>query len=100
MQGAVEGSPGTLPTNWVNLNSGGLTRTVVGVGTENGLPYIDVRHNGTATSNGNNFSSELPSGISASSNQVWANSAYVKIIAQPNPPVSYRLQSLYANSGA
>lgn len=100
MNGAVAGSPGTLPTNWTSLNSGGLTRSVVAVGTENGLPYVDIRINGTATGIVNSFSSETPSGISALSNQVWANSVYIKVIAQPNPPVSYILQSLYANSGA
>ena len=49
MQGAVAGTPGTLPTNWGVSVAGGLTRTVVGTGTENGIEYIDVRVQGTTT---------------------------------------------------
>ena len=98
MQGAST-SPSTLPTNWLNLNSGGLTRTVVGVGTENGLPYIDIRNNGTATGPLNSFSTENINIIAASSGQSWANSIYAKVIAQPNAPNSYQFQTLYYNAG-
>src|SRR5262249_49436220 len=46
--GAVPGSPGTLPTNWrQGGGTGGLTQTVVGTGTENGIPYLDYRLQGT-----------------------------------------------------
>jgi hypothetical protein len=37
MVGAVTGSPGTIPTNWVAYDTGGLTRSVVNLGTENGI---------------------------------------------------------------
>lgn len=47
--GAVAGSPGTDPTNWTMTASiNGLTRTILGTGVEDGIPYIDVRYNGTA----------------------------------------------------
>jgi hypothetical protein len=82
MVGAVAGSPGTIPTNWGG-GSGGLTRTVVGLGTENGLSYIDVRYNGTANSIVATFSFETNGGITAAQNQVWANSVWVKNIATP-----------------
>jgi hypothetical protein len=82
MVGAVAGSPGTIPTNWGG-GSGGLTRTVVGLGTENGLSYIDVRYNGTANSIVATFSFETNSAITAAQNQVWANSVWVKNIATP-----------------
>jgi len=52
--GAVAGSPGVEPTD-INLsNSGalGLTRTIVGIGREEDIPYIDVRWNGTASAGG------------------------------------------------
>jgi len=49
MVGAVAGSPGTLPTNWTRQNSSGLTQTVVGVGVENGLQYVDINLSGIAT---------------------------------------------------
>jgi hypothetical protein len=51
--GAITGSPGTIPTNWLaNNGTAGLTQTVVGFGTDpgTGLPYIDVNWTGTTTS--------------------------------------------------
>ena len=76
MVGTVTGSPGTIPTNWFSTNSG-LTRTVVGIGVENGLSYIDLRFNGTATgtSVGVYFDN-----ISLSGSQTWTSSAYIKIV--------------------
>ena len=49
MQGAVAGSPGTLPTNWGVPSLAGLTETVVAVGAVNGIDYIDLRYQGTTT---------------------------------------------------
>ncbi|MGR0183219.1 phage head spike fiber domain-containing protein [Azospirillum aestuarii] len=49
-EGAIAGTPGTLPTYWsANALPSGLTRSVVGSGTEDGIPYIDIRFQGTAT---------------------------------------------------
>ena len=53
MQGAVAGTPGTLPTNWATYFAPtGITRTVVGVGISNGITYVDLRINGTASGAG------------------------------------------------
>ena len=51
MQGAAAGSPGTIPTGWTSFASpvGGLSRQIVGTGTENGIDYLDFRYSGTAT---------------------------------------------------
>jgi hypothetical protein len=49
MQGAVAGSPGTLPTNWTITVPTGLTRTI-SVETVNGVDVLRVRYQGTATS--------------------------------------------------
>jgi hypothetical protein len=50
-EGAVAGIPGTQPSGNTWLNSGaGLTREIVGVGVEDGWPYIDVRWSGTPSS--------------------------------------------------
>jgi len=100
MVGAVAGSPGTLPTNWTQLFGTGLTRTLVGTGTENGLPYVDVRFNGTVTTISTEISTETASAISVSNGQVWSNSAFIKIISAPIPPNSYSLKSYYWNGGA
>jgi hypothetical protein len=99
MVGAVAGSPGTLPTNWSQFFGTGLTRTVVGTGTENGLPYVDVRFNGTVTTISTEISTETASAISVSNGQVWSNSAFIKIISAPLPPNSYSLKSYYWNGG-
>jgi hypothetical protein len=81
MVGAVAGSPGTIPTNWKVLAGSGLTRTVVGIGTENGLPYIDLRYNGIASGTGELLGFEQDTQIAASNGQSWSLSCYVKIIS-------------------
>jgi hypothetical protein len=77
--GAVAGSPGTLPTNW-ERTSGGLTQTIVGIGTENGLQYIDFNFAGTASGTLTLFYETL-SQIVASNGQTWSNSFYAKLIS-------------------
>ncbi len=49
MVGAAAGSPGTLPTNWsiTGAGAGGLTQSIE-LGTEAGIPYIDIRLAGTS----------------------------------------------------
>jgi hypothetical protein len=87
MQGAST-SPSTLPTNWI-ASLAGLTQTIVGVGTENGLPYIDVQFSGTATGTLSTISFESNSQIVSSNGQTWTGSFWVKQIAAPTPPNSY-----------
>ena len=90
MVGAVAGSPGTLPTNWGVSAAAGLTTSVVGVGTENGLPYVDIRINGTATGTAYQLRHEATTTIVASVGQIWTGAAYIKKISEPAPPLSYR----------
>jgi len=99
MVGAVAGTPGTLPTNYGEYLSG-LTRTVAGIGTENGVPYIDLRFNGTASDTIILINFETTSGISALNGQNWSNSFYVKTIATPQPPLKYALRSTQRSSGS
>lgn len=47
--GLVTGSPGTMPTNTSAGSAGGLTRTIVGAGVTSGVPWFDVRIQGTST---------------------------------------------------
>ena len=84
MVGAVAGSPGTLPTNWTGANAG-LTQTIVEVGTELGLPYVDIRLNGTASGAIFNLFTEGPTQVVASNGQTWTNALYMKTVAAPNP---------------
>lgn len=84
MVGAAAGTPGTVPTNWTVqiLTTTGLTRSVVGTGTEDGISYIDLRLNGTAATANGNFQIlfETTTGIAAASAQVWTTSCYVKLM--------------------
>jgi hypothetical protein len=89
MVGAVAGSPGTLPTNWTSTLSG-LTQTIIGAGTENGIQYVDIRFNGTATVNFGLLRHEALGQIAALNGQNWSYSFYFKAISQPAPPTAYR----------
>jgi hypothetical protein len=83
MVGAVAGSPGTGPTNWI-LNNGaqGLTISVAAVTTSQGLPAIALNVAGTTTGNGNvPFSFDNSTAIAATTGQVWAESVFASIIA-------------------
>jgi hypothetical protein len=81
MVGTVAGTPGTLPTNWGSgTGVAGLTREVIGTGTEKGIAYVDVKISGTAASGGSyGFGFETSTGVAAVQNQTWANSLYLKI---------------------
>jgi hypothetical protein len=78
MQGAVVGTPGTLPTNWVINNNSGLTPQIVGLGTQNGINYIDIRWSGTTNNTQVQFS--FDSAIAATTSQAWGASIF---LAQP-----------------
>jgi hypothetical protein len=80
MVGAVAGTPGTLPTNgWAYFSTAGLTTSVIGTGTQNGINYIDLRLNGTTT---NTFIVLAFDSVAAaaSSGQVWTESFWVSLV--------------------
>jgi hypothetical protein len=81
MVGAVAGTPGTAPTNWLVDTTGGVfTRTISGPSTESGITYIDIQVQASA---GGTFVIRPEPGtqVAASVGQVWANTAYVKLAA-------------------
>jgi hypothetical protein len=83
MVGAVAGTPGTLPTNWSNASINGITREIVGTGTEDGIAYIDFRFSGTNTL-GSNYYQDITfdtGAIAAAQNQSWTESAYVRLLS-------------------
>lgn len=47
-EGAVPGTPGTVPLFWSIQNGGGTNRQIVGAGVEDGIDFIDVRLNGAS----------------------------------------------------
>ena len=81
-EGAVVGSPGTKPTGWLApFSSAGLSYQIIGTGTENGIPYIDIRWYGTATSAGSSSIFFSNNGvIAAASGQTWTGSVYVRLV--------------------
>jgi len=98
MVGAVAGSPGTAPTNWATATSG-LTQTIVGIGVESGLQYIDLRFNGTSTGTTVTIQQEGVLTAAASVGQVWTSSIYSKVISAPTPPSSYQIRLREGTSG-
>jgi hypothetical protein len=82
MSGAVAGvigSGGVLPTNWA-ATAAGLTRTIVGTGTENGLPYIDYRLSGTTGSTASQIIFETSTSTAAVTGQVWTESTFNRLV--------------------
>jgi hypothetical protein len=79
MQGVVAGTPGTNPTNWTN-STGGLTKTIVGTGTANGITYTDFRFNGTTTSDFLAIAIDASNVIAASDGQTWTLSAWLSVV--------------------
>lgn len=94
MQGAS--APSTLPTNWFLTNAGsGLTRTVVGVGTENGIDYIDVRYSGTTSAQVDIAirPEATTTQVPAVNGQSWTSSVFLSL-SGANP---FSVQKLYVN---
>jgi len=79
--GSVSGNPGTLPTNWTAATTAsGITREIIGTGTEDGVPYIDIRYSGTPTlAIPINIAFEAANFIEAESGQTWTQSLYVTL---------------------
>ena len=79
MVGAVAGTPGTLPTNWVVNSAAGLTTNVIGTGATSGITWIDVQITGTPTGTSYALSPESSNQVVAASGQSWASSSYLAI---------------------
>ena len=100
--GAVAGTPGTLPTGWYNdYNPNALSTQVVGTGTEGGVPYIDWRVFGTmAASSQINLSSTSPTSIVATQGQTWTATEYVRAVAGSTTNLSGISMSIADESAA
>ena len=78
MQGAV--APSTFPTNWQTVPVAGITATIVGTGTQNGITYLDVRVSGTPTFS--SFYNLVPDILVAgASGQTWTGSFWASLVA-------------------
>jgi hypothetical protein len=88
MQGAVAGTPGTLPTNWGLANTGSLTTQVVGSGTSAGISYVDLRISGTTSTTNSRVYYEAGISIAGSVNQSWTNTQYLAVVGGSTSNVS------------
>jgi len=81
MTGVVAGTPGSLPTNWSQFFPiSGVTRTIVGTGTENGIDYLDLRLAGTPSAAGSYFLQfDTNTSAVASNGQTWTSSVFLKL---------------------
>jgi hypothetical protein len=77
MQGAVVGTPGTLPTNWAIGGGAGLAVSVIKVGVENGIEYIDLKFSGTATSGSLGI---RPDQVTVVSGETWTQSVFLGLV--------------------
>jgi hypothetical protein len=90
MQGAVVGSPGTLPTSWGTTGANGISISVAGFGAESGISYIDIRFSGTTTTAGpRGVSFNTLTGCSATPSGNNKLSSYLKTQAGSQTNVSY-----------
>lgn len=79
--GAVVGLPGTLPSFWSQSTTAGITASVFAIGSETGIPYIDVQFSGTASVGVTDIFLEAITGVPALSGQAWTDSVYCKLVS-------------------
>ena len=82
-EGVIPGTPGTPPTYWSSTLIGGLSRQIVGAGTDGatGLPYTDWRYFGTASGTSNNIRLDSAVGIAANAGDTFSASVYAALVA-------------------
>ncbi|QQR68528.1 MAG: hypothetical protein IPI58_06680 [Alphaproteobacteria bacterium] len=94
----VIGSGGALPTNWSYGALAGITVTVLGTGSEDGIPYVDLGISGSATGSvvigyeGGNI-------IAAASGETWSSSAYYRLTSGSLANIALIHQLVERNSG-
>lgn len=80
-EGAVSGTPGTDATNWGRFTAlTGLTSTLIGAGTEDGIEYSEYRISGTPSGAGTyDIFCETATAIAALSGQTWTPAQYMRL---------------------
>lgn len=99
--GAVAGTPGTAPTNWLITSTGnGITREIVGTGTEDGIEYLDVRYSGTALATGTiDIFGDQATQAAALAGQTWTGGFFLRLMAGSWANTTPLLWMLERNSG-
>lgn len=80
MQGAVAGTPGTLPTNWEAsfLVAGGTSTRTISLATVQGIDFIFAALGGTPAAATYATGFDATTQIAASTGQVWTGSVFVQ----------------------
>ena len=87
-EGAVVGTPGTVPTDWTINVGAGLTGSIVGAGAYQGVPYLDVGVSGTMGGTGTGLALNVypdASNAPVADGETWTESAWVQIISGTLP---------------
>lgn len=93
-------SPSTLPTNWSKSGGAGLTLTVVSTGAVNGMKYVELRLNGTATGTSTSIRMDFLTVTAAANGQTWTMSCYAQVSAGSTANISnFQLDNIIYNSG-
>lgn len=96
----VGASVGVHPTTWQAGNSNGVATSIVGTGTEDGMPYVDVRFSGTATAAGTtNLEFNTTTATNAAITELWCGSFYIRKLSGTDPTGSKILQLIEGNPG-
>jgi hypothetical protein len=103
MAGASAGTPGTAPTNWqLSTAPTGMTREIVGTGTEDGINYIDVAFTGTNTSGAEQtlqFLAANVTAITAAAGDTWTLSFFARRVAGSWPAGNVMASLRYGDAG-
>lgn len=98
MAGAVVGTPGTLPTGWGSVLSG-ATHSVAGTGTENGMPYVDLRFQTAGAVSASRVVFNNGFNTAATPAQLWASSFYARVVSGSLSGVSLRSRITWRDAG-
>lgn len=104
MVGSTPGSPGTVATGWLSgITQSGITRTVIGSGTESGVPYVDIRYAGTATNeNANELNFTGSPTVASVTGDIWGGSFGIKYVSGDKTNISsaYSIVGGYTSGGS
>lgn len=85
--GAVAGTPGTVPTNWILTNTAAHARRIVGTGTLNGIPYIDIEY--TVSAGAAALGLIIPTDPVGTPNTTYFGSCYMQVISGTAPQMRF-----------
>jgi hypothetical protein len=79
-EGAVAGTPGTMPTNWGNSLVAGISQQVIGLASVNGVTGLRVRFFGTPSATGSVLTFvEAANSVAAANGQAWTSAAFLSV---------------------